>query len=63
MKITVGIMFLACTSLTGCGKKIVTTWLDDKKHGFEESFNNEGELIDRECFQKGVRVELLLCDE
>ena len=63
MKISIGIMLLVCTSLTGCSKKIVTTWVDDKKHGFEETFNREGELILRECFQEGVRVELSLCDE
>ena len=63
MNIKLGVMLLACVSLTACGKKIVTTWVDDKKHGFEETFNKEGELILRECFQEGVRVELSLCDE
>ena len=59
----ISIALLACLFITGCGKKIVATWVDGKKHGFEETFNDDGELIARECFQAGVKVELSLCDE
>ena len=55
--------FLVCFFITGCGKKIVTTWIDGKKHGFEETFNNDGELILRECFQAGVKAEPSVCNE
>ena len=54
MIVRLAIALLACFFITGCGKKIVTTWIDGKKHGFEETFNNDGELILRECFQAGV---------
>ena len=57
------IALLACFVITGCGKKIVTTWIDGKKHGFEETFNNDGELILRECFQAGVKAEPSVCNE
>ena len=57
------IALLACFFITGCGKKIVTTWIDGKKHGFEETFNNDGELILRECFQAGVKAEPSVCNE
>ncbi len=61
--ITKRIMLLAYTSLKGCGTKIVKTWVDDKKDGFEEIFKNDGELILRDSVQEGMRVELSLCDE
>ena len=57
------IALLACFFITGCGKKIVTTWVDGKKHGFEETFNNDGELILREFFQAGVKAEPSVCNE
>ena len=54
---------LSLLSFTGCGKKIVTTWVDGKKHGFDETFNNDGELIHDECFQAGVKAEPSVCNE
>ena len=57
------IALLACFFITGCGKKIVTTWIDGKKHGFEETFNNDGDLILRECFRAGVKAEPSVCNE
>ena len=63
MILRLSIALLACVFITGCGKKIVTTWVDGKKHGFEETFNSDGELILRECFQAGVKVEPSICNE
>ena len=63
MIVRLSIALLACVFITGCGKKIVTTWVDGKKHGFEETFNNDGELILRECFQAGVKVEPSICND
>jgi|TARA_Y100000991_G_C21745960_1_gene252555 hypothetical protein len=63
MIVRLAIALLACFFITGCGKKIVTTWIDGKKHGFEETFNNDGELILRECFQAGVKAEPSVCNE
>ena len=63
MIVRLSIAILACFFITGCGKKIVTTWVDGKKHGFEETFNIDGELIQRECFQAGVKVEPSVCNE
>ena len=62
MIMRLSIALLACAFITGCGKEIVTIpWVDGKKHGFEETFNNDGELILRECFQAGVKVEPSIC--
>ena len=63
MIVRLSIALSACFFITGCGKKIVTTWIDGKKHGFEETFNNDGELILRECFQAGVKAEPSICKE
>ena len=63
MIVRLSIALLACFFITGCGKEIVTTRIDGKKHGFEETFNNDGELILRECFQAGVKAEPSVCNE
>ena len=61
MILRLSIALLACAFITGCGKKIVTTWVDGKKHGFEETFNNDGELI--LGMFAGVKVEPSICND